>query len=76
MQSWVLFWIRFYQRRLSPFLGQEVCRFEPRCSEYAYQAIVKYGILRGGVLGLRRIGRCHPGHPGGFDPVPQVKPYG
>jgi putative membrane protein insertion efficiency factor len=46
------------------------CRFYPSCSEYAKQAIQKYGIVRGGWLALKRIARCHPGNPGGLDPVP------
>lgn len=61
--------IRFYQKWLSPGLPPS-CRFYPSCSEYACQAIEKYGVLRGGWLGLRRIVRCHPFNPGGIDPVP------
>ena len=61
--------IRFYQRWISSMLPAS-CRFYPSCSQYMYQAIEKYGVLRGGWLGLRRIGRCHPFHPGGYDPVP------
>ncbi|MCX7706928.1 MAG: membrane protein insertion efficiency factor YidD [Anaerolineae bacterium] len=55
--------------RISPALPPS-CRFYPSCSEYMYQAIDKYGVRRGGWLGLRRLSRCHPWHPGGFDPVP------
>ncbi len=61
--------IRFYKAVISPVLPS-ACRFYPSCSEYTYQAIEKYGALRGGWMGIKRIGRCHPWHPGGFDPVP------
>ncbi len=61
--------IRFYQRFISPFLPRR-CRFHPSCSEYAAQAILKHGILRGGWLALRRLLRCGPWHPGGYDPLP------
>jgi uncharacterized protein len=69
VQTIVLALIRFYKRWISAALPSS-CRFYPSCSQYTYQAIEKYGVLRGGWLGVRRIARCHPFHPGGFDPVP------
>jgi putative membrane protein insertion efficiency factor len=59
--------VRVYQWTLSPVLGQR-CRFEPTCSSYFILSVQKYGTLRGAWRGLRRIGRCHPFHPGGYDP--------
>lgn len=61
--------IRVYQRVLRPVVPPS-CRFAPTCSEYAHGALLRYGIVRGGWLALRRIGRCNPWHPGGYDPVP------
>jgi putative membrane protein insertion efficiency factor len=61
--------IRGYQRLLSPVLPPS-CRFYPSCSQYALEAITRYGALRGSWLAARRLVRCHPFHPGGFDPVP------
>jgi putative membrane protein insertion efficiency factor len=61
--------VRFYQYAISPLLGRR-CRYFPSCSEYAVEAVQKYGALRGGWLGAKRICRCHPWHPGGYDPVP------
>lgn len=61
--------IKAYQRMLSPLLPR-VCRFYPSCSSYAIEAIERHGAWRGLGLALRRIGRCHPFHPGGYDPVP------
>ena len=61
--------IRAWQNTLSPFLGP-ACRFEPSCSHFTAEAIERYGVVRGVGLGMRRIGRCHPFHPGGYDPVP------
>ncbi|MFO0892922.1 MAG: membrane protein insertion efficiency factor YidD [Isosphaeraceae bacterium] len=59
--------IRAYQWTLSPLLGQ-VCRFHPSCSRYMVEALRKYGLVRGLARGLRRLSRCHPWNPGGYDP--------
>jgi uncharacterized protein len=61
--------IRLYQLIVSPLLGPR-CRFYPSCSHYALEALERFGFLRGCWLSVRRIGRCHPWNPGGFDPVP------
>ena len=61
--------LRVYQYVFRPLLGRN-CRFYPSCSDYAMEAIDKHGALRGSWLAIRRIGRCHPWHPGGYDPVP------
>ncbi|MFA6165586.1 MAG: membrane protein insertion efficiency factor YidD [Gemmatimonadaceae bacterium] len=61
--------VRGYQVALSPLLPAS-CRYYPTCSHYAIEALEKHGALRGGWLALKRIGRCHPFRPGGFDPVP------
>ena len=66
------FLIRMYQLTLSPMLGPR-CRFYPSCSHYGMEAIDKHGALRGSWLTMKRIGRCHPFHEGGFDPVPCPK---
>lgn len=58
---------RVYQRTLSPLIGRH-CRFEPTCSAYFIEAVEKYGAIRGAWRGIKRIGRCHPFNPGGFDP--------
>jgi len=58
-----------YRYALSPMLGRS-CRFHPSCSEYAQEALERHGALRGVWLALKRIGRCHPWHRGGYDPVP------
>ena len=61
--------IRGYQRFLSPYLPPS-CRFTPTCSEYTYQAVERYGVLKGLRLGIQRLGHCHPFSPGGHHPVP------
>jgi putative membrane protein insertion efficiency factor len=69
MRAIALLPLRFYKRFLSPLLPP-MCRFDPTCSIYMMQAIEKHGTLRGGWLGIRRLARCHPFNPGGWDPVP------
>jgi putative membrane protein insertion efficiency factor len=62
--------IRLYQLTLSPLLPS-ACRFTPTCSRYGYEAFQRHGFLKGFWLTVKRIGRCHPFHPGGYDPVPE-----
>ena len=69
MQSLLILLIRAYRILLSPLLGVR-CRFEPSCSVYTLEAIQTHGTFKGAWLGVRRLCRCHPLHPGGFDPVP------
>ena len=69
MQKILVILLKGYQYLVSPWFGQ-TCRFYPSCSCYAIEAIEKRGVLMGLWLTVRRIGRCHPWHPGGYDPVP------
>jgi uncharacterized protein len=69
MKALLLSMLRGYQYAIRPMLGAN-CRFYPSCSDYAREAIERHGALKGARLALRRIARCHPYHPGGFDPVP------
>lgn len=69
MKKLFLFLIRFYRRYISP-LKRPCCRFIPTCSQYALEAVEKYGALKGSWLALRRLLRCHPLCKGGYDPVP------
>ena len=75
MRRLLLGLIRLYQFLLSPFLGQN-CRFQPTCSDYALEAIERFGVIKGGYLSLRRLIKCHPFHEGGFDPVPKREEAG
>lgn len=67
-----MFVIRLYQWILGPWFGP-VCRFEPSCSSYAFEAIGRHGAVQGVCLALKRLLRCHPWHPGGWDPVPEME---
>ncbi len=72
MKFLILKLIKVYQKFLSPMLGP-MCRFQPTCSEYAFQAIETYGILKGGYLAIKRILKCNPWGPSGSDPLPKNK---
>lgn len=69
MKTVAILLIRLYQRTISRVLPS-TCRYYPSCSEYTVKAISRYGVVRGGIMGAGRILRCHPFHPGGYDPVP------
>lgn len=72
VMKWILIsLIRVYRWVLSP-LFPPVCRFQPTCSQYAMEAIARFGVFKGSWLAVRRVSRCHPLHPGGYDPVPPV----
>jgi putative membrane protein insertion efficiency factor len=71
MSALIRLLIRSYQLFVSPLLGPR-CRFYPSCSQYAMEAVRRYGSLRGSIMAVRRLLRCHPWHPGGYDPVPAV----
>lgn len=70
MKNGMIAALRFYQRYLSPLKPAPTCRFSPCCSQYAIEAIQRFGALRGGYLTVKRLMRCHPFCAGGYDPVP------
>lgn len=69
MKKILIFFIKIYRKYISP-MKPPSCRFYPTCSQYSIEAIEKYGALKGSVLSIKRILRCHPLNPGGYDPVP------
>ena len=68
MRKLIVLIISIYQRMISPFLPK-TCRFEPTCSAYCKEAVLRYGALKGSWLGIKRLLRCHPWNPGGYDPL-------
>lgn len=72
MKKLLLNLIRFYQKKISPLFPPR-CRYYPTCSQYMFEAIERYGVLKGGFLGIRRLSRCNILFPGGVDPVPDLK---
>lgn len=70
MKSLILLCIKLYQRFISPFKPR-TCRFYPTCSNYTYQVIEKFGLLKGAYYGIKRISHCHPFNKGGYDPIPE-----
>jgi putative membrane protein insertion efficiency factor len=72
MKRLLLLLVRAYQVAISPLLGGNNCRFYPTCSNYAMEAIRVHGALKGSALAGKRLCKCHPWHPGGVDPVPEI----
>ncbi|HMK61555.1 MAG TPA: membrane protein insertion efficiency factor YidD [Dissulfurispiraceae bacterium] len=68
MKELFIGFVRLYRYLISPMLPRS-CRFVPTCSEYSIEAVQRYGVVRGGMLSVRRVLKCHPFHPGGYDPV-------
>ena len=75
MKTLPILLIQGYRRWISPLFPPS-CRFQPTCSQYAIEAIDRFGLLKGGWLAIARVSRCHPFHPGGYDPVPSKKAKG
>lgn len=74
MKQLLLSLIKFYRKFISP-MTPPACRFHPTCSQYGLEAIETHGAMKGGYLTVKRILKCHPFHPGGFDPVPPKKEH-
>ncbi|MCL1632210.1 membrane protein insertion efficiency factor YidD [Sporolactobacillus sp. CPB3-1] len=72
MKYVLIFLIRLYQKFISP-LTPPTCRFYPTCSQYAVEALTRFGVIKGGWLTIKRLLKCHPFHPGGIDPVPEKR---
>ena len=72
MKKLIIKSIRFYQRRISPLFGPR-CRYYPTCSQYAVEAVERFGAFKGSILAVLRLLRCNPFFPGGYDPVPEKK---
>jgi len=73
MKYILIFFIKLYRMFLSPLFPPS-CRFYPTCSQYSIEALTKFGVIKGGWMSLKRVGKCHPFHPGGYDPVvPSIK---
>jgi len=71
MKTIALWPIRFYRYAISPMMAPH-CRYEPTCSAYAEEAVLRFGLAKGSWLAAKRLARCHPGYPGGYDPVPEL----
>ncbi|MCB1917150.1 MAG: membrane protein insertion efficiency factor YidD [Rhodocyclaceae bacterium] len=69
MKALLIALLKAYRLAISPLLGRN-CRYHPSCSEYAIEAVQRHGVIRGGWLAIKRVGRCHPFSRGGYDPVP------
>ena len=74
MKRIFMFLIKVYQKGISPLTGPH-CRFTPTCSQYAFEAIERFGAIKGSYLAIRRLLKCHPLNPGGYDPVPEKKSH-
>jgi putative membrane protein insertion efficiency factor len=69
MKKILIFIIKMYRKYISPLKSQPTCRFYPTCSQYSLEALEKYGTIKGSYLSVKRIARCNPFHPGGYDPL-------